>query len=106
MILYTPILWADGFTPLPNLMILKSSQRGNATLIAHEKVHQNQMRRDGVLKFWFRYLTPEWRLIYEVEAYKESYRLRPESLYFYAKSLAEDYCLDISTDEAMRLIRG
>ena len=106
MILYVPWLWADGFTPLPNLMILRSSQRDNQTLIAHERVHQAQMRRDGVLRFWFRYATQQWRLEYEVEAYKESYRLRPESLYFYAQALSEKYWLDVSVDECVELIRG
>lgn len=106
MILYTPILWADGFTPLPNLMILKTSHRDDQVLIAHERVHQMQMRRDGVLKFWFRYATKKGRLEYEVEAYKKSYRLRPESFYYYAKALSEKYWLNVTVDEAVELIRG
>ena len=106
MIVHVPWLWADGFTVLPNLMFIKTSHKDDQVLIAHERVHQNQMRRDGVLTFWFRYLIPEWRLNYEVEAYKESYRLRPESLYFYAKTLAENYKLNITVDQAIELISG
>jgi hypothetical protein len=77
MILFTRLLfWADGFTPFPWLIVLHPRMRhasGLASLLAHERKHQEQMRRDGWLRFVWRYLfVQKWRLSYEVEAYRVS----------------------------------
>jgi len=60
-----------GFTTSPWLVLIASSQKDNAALIAHERCHQMQMRRDGLLTFWWGYLTSKHaRLAYEIEAYR------------------------------------
>jgi hypothetical protein len=60
-----------GFTTSPWMILIASSQKDNTALIAHERCHQMQMRRDGLLTFWWGYLTNKHaRLAYEIEAYR------------------------------------
>jgi len=87
-------------------MILSSEHKNNTPLIEHEKVHQMQQRRDGLLTFWWRYFTNrEWKLAYEVEAYKRWIEVKPEDENLCARWLAFSYGFDITVDEAYRLLR-
>lgn len=50
---------------------------GDARLIAHERVHEDQMRRDGVLRFcaqyiWWSLRHGHWMNPYEIEARERS----------------------------------
>jgi hypothetical protein len=45
-------------------------KRGEENCLQHELVHIEQQRRDGLLRFGWRYLTrPEWLIRYEAAAY-------------------------------------
>jgi len=104
MILYPKYLFAAGFTPLPNLMFIKAQFKNSVALHKHEETHQMQMRRDGLLKFWFRYLfSKKYRLNYEVEAYRVQIS-HGASLDGCAKHLAEMYFLGIDIDQAKKLL--
>jgi len=105
MILYPKYLFAAGFTPLPNLMFIKAQFKHSIALHKHEETHQMQMRRDGLLKFWARYLLhPCCRLAYEVEAYKVSIEYGTP-LDVCAVHLANMYYFDITVDQARDLLK-
>lgn len=94
-----------GSAPFPWLMILAYDQRNNAALIAHERCHQEQQRRDGLLTFWWRYMTSKsWRLSYEVEAYKVWLRVAPEDEWIVCRMLAGSYDFDLTIEKARELL--
>jgi hypothetical protein len=77
LVLRVPLImmFGDGLTLCPWLVLIRwevsAFQRKH--LIPHELCHVAQMRRDGVFKFWWRYMTSQKeRLAYEVAAYKVS----------------------------------
>jgi hypothetical protein len=104
VILYPRWFPVAGFTPLPNLMFIRSDCRDNLALIKHEETHQTQQRADGVLTFWFRYLfSKKHRQAYEVEAYKCQI-FHGASLKICAIFLSSMYYLDITVEEAEKLL--
>jgi hypothetical protein len=59
-----------GSAPFPWLIFVSVDYKDHAALIAHERCHQDQQRRDGLLRFWWRYITDKTaRQDYEIEAY-------------------------------------
>ena len=105
MIIYTKLLPVGGFTPLPNLMFIKEQYRNDKPLHLHEQTHQEQMRRDGLLTFWFRYaLSKKHRQAYEVEAYKVQIAAGA-SLESCANHLVNMYYLGITIEEARELLK-
>lgn len=95
--------WASA--PVPWLIIVGKSWKNHVALIAHEQCHQGQQRRDGVLTFWWRYLTNKsWRLAYEVEAYKVWLEVNPLDEWRVVHWLASNYNLGISTKDARELL--
>ena len=105
MIFYPRYFPVAGLTLLPNLMFIRKDCRDNVPLIEHEKTHQNQMRRDGVLKFWFCYLfLPKYRQAYEVEAYRVSI-VHGASIDACAVHLAEMYFLGLTFEQAKELLK-
>ena len=91
--------------PFPWLIIVAKSQKGNAALLAHERCHQSQQRRDGVVRFWWRYATNKaWRLAYEVEAYKVWLKVNLVDEWRVVHWLANNYNLGISTKDARELL--
>lgn len=107
-LLYTRLLlWADGMTVAPGLVLIHPRARGNAGLLAHEQVHCEQMRRTGTLKFWWLYVSSRrFRLACEVEAYRASLRHHQGALRYFAAHLAGGYFLGITAEEAERLLAG
>jgi hypothetical protein len=101
VIVHTRLLvWACGMTLTPRLIVLHPRWRHDAGLIAHEKVHAMQMRRDGLLRFWWRYATSRrHRLAYEVEAYRVSMD-HGCTLASAARTLATGYWLGIDERQA------
>lgn len=78
------------------------------TIPAHERIHAKQQlelgKYFGFLKFWWIYATDKQkRLAWEVEAYKESYRLNPVGLNNYAKYLCQ-YGVNLSHADAIKLL--
>ena len=104
MVFYPKYLFAAGFTPFPWLMFIRADSKGSVSLHKHEETHQQQMRDDGILLFWFRYLfSKQWRLQYEVEAYKVQIAAGAP-LEGCADYLSRMYYLDITIDQARKLL--
>ena len=104
MILYPKYFPVAGFTPLPWLMFIRESSSESLPLHKHEETHQQQMRDDGILLFWFRYLfLKQWRLQYEVEAYKVQIAAGAP-LEGCADYLSRMYYLSITIDQARKLL--
>jgi len=102
---YTSLLFfADGFTLSPNLIIINKKCKGDQALVAHEQTHVRQMQRDGKWTMRWRYVTSKnWRLAYELEAYRESVRVDPRPQ-LYAKYLTDEYGLGLSYEDAVALL--
>ncbi len=93
-------------TLAPGLILIHPRCRGDAGLLAHEQVHVRQMRRDGLLRFWWRYMTSRaHRLAYEVEAYRVSLAYG-SSLASVARTLATGYWLGINEQQARAALAG
>lgn len=105
MIVYSRLLvWACGMTLAPRLIVIHPRYRGNAGLLAHERVHVAQMRRDGLLRFWWRYaFSRRHRLAYEVEAYRVS-MAHGCTLASAARTLATGYWLGIDEAQARQAL--
>jgi hypothetical protein len=88
----------------PALIIV--GRKAGADLIAHEKVHAQQMRDAGWLRYVWRYLFyRDWRMLYEVEAYTTSARIMPHNIDFFARTLAGfPYFLGITAAQAKSAI--
>jgi hypothetical protein len=98
------LVWASGMTVTPRLIVIHASCRGDRGLIAHEQVHAMQMRRDGLLRFWWRYATSRsHRLAYEVEAYRVSIS-HGYPLGSAARTLANGYWLRIDEAQARQAL--
>tara|TARA_R110002126_G_scaffold141146_7_gene286064 strand:+ start:2065 stop:2385 length:321 start_codon:yes stop_codon:yes gene_type:complete len=106
MVLYPKYLFGiAGFTPLPNLMFIRYDCRNSEPLHIHEGVHQQQMRDDWTVVFWFRYLSSKkWRQHYEVEAYKAQVAAG-ENRDACALYLSGLYYLDLSFEQAVELLK-
>ena len=75
-------------------------------LIAHERCHQDQMARDGTLRFYWRYFTSKQaRQEYEVEAYRVWVQVEPNDMWRCVRALTGSYGLDITDQEAMDLLK-
>ncbi len=105
MIIYTRLLWfAAGFAPLPNVILIHPKYRNDLPLHVHEKVHQEQMRRVGLIAFWWRYLTDkDFRQACEVEGYKVQVA-RGADLNACARNLATKYRLNLTIEQALKLL--
>ena len=90
------IIWRNGICPLPGFMMfgfwgsaitpwlifVANDHKDNLALIAHERCHQEQQRRDGTLTFWWRYITDKTaRQDYEIEAYRVWLDVAPNDRY-------------------------
>lgn len=100
--LYVPEVMLFGFTGItiaPWLGLISRDQRNNSVLHAHEARHCFQQRRDGVLRFWWRYLTSrDWRRTYEVDACRAGHALDPSVTWRWAHYLANELELFGPTD--------
>jgi heme/copper-type cytochrome/quinol oxidase subunit 3 len=94
-----------GFTTSPWMILIASSQKDNAALIAHERSHQMQQRRDGLLTFWFGYLFNKTkRLNYEVEAYKVWLDIQPHDYNKVMFWLEHGYNTNLTKAEISKLL--
>ena len=108
LVLPAPFLFGYwGSAPFPWLLILSRDYKDHAALIAHERCHQSQQRRDGTLTFWWRYLTNKsHRLDYEVEAYKVWIEVAPNDRYMLAQWLSNNYGFDLTPMRALMLLES
>jgi len=103
MILHLPI--NRGICLTPWLIIIPKWARGDAAYLAHEQVHAEQLRRIGVIRFWWRYLRDKrFRLAMEIPAFKAQCAI-DKNYTHWAWCLATEYNLDISQEQAFNCIR-
>lgn len=87
-------------------MFIRADYKDDAPLIKHEQTHQQQMRNDGVLVFWAKYLfNRKCRQAYEVEAYKVQIAAGA-NIDLCAGYLASMYYLSITVDQAKDLLHN
>ncbi|MDR3384210.1 hypothetical protein [Cupriavidus basilensis] len=92
----------DGFAPGPLILVRPGVSQA---LIEHEKVHVRQFWRSGGLMGVLYLASPRWRLRFELEAYREQLRhCEPGAAHHFARMLARHYRLDISQEQAYRLL--
>ena len=100
------LFWARGMAVFPWLILIHPSRRGDEALLAHERKHCEQMQRIGWPRFWWQYaIDPGFRLEMELEAYRVTLQHRPHALEDIARTLASEYHLDLSVEEARDLLR-
>lgn len=105
MVLYPPFLPVAGITLAPALILIRRNRRADFALLMHEETHADQMRRDGWLRFVWRYLTSrKHRQSYEVQAYRTQIDYGG-SLQSAARNLSRLYLLGISEDQAKELLQ-
>jgi hypothetical protein len=113
------ILFQKGICPLPSIMLMgfwgvsitpwlmfvSIEHKDHEALIAHERCHQDQQRRDGLLTFWWRYFTnKQARQDYEVEAYKVWVQVAPKDLERCVWYLTKSYEFDLTDEQARQLL--
>ena len=87
-------------------IVIDRSAWSKSALIAHERCHQQQMARDGTLRFYWRYFTnTEARQDYEIEAYRVWVQVEPNDMWRCVRALTGSYGLDITDQEAMELLK-
>jgi hypothetical protein len=77
--------------------------KNDVALIEHEKTHQRQFWKNP-LHGYFYLFSKAYRLKVEVEAYRVQLQYDPSGLDDFAKYLSENYNLDITFDEAKKLL--
>ena len=91
---------------MPSLILIPRWAKGNVPYLAHEQVHAMQQEVDGVLTFWWRYLTSKaHRQAYEVEAYKVQIA-NGASIFSCAIQLSNGYGLNLTQAEALKLLES
>jgi hypothetical protein len=105
MILYTNWLIPPRFQAITYgpLIVIRPSRKGDEGLLAHERVHVEQFKRNPF--FGLAYLfSKKKRLQYEVEAYRVQLKYHPDRLGAFANALATKYRLGITQGEAELLL--
>ena len=105
MIFYTDLMPArfSGYTIGPFILI-RPRCKGDAGLLAHEKVHVSQFWRSlGILPLLSLFV-PSLRLKFEVEAYRKQLESSPDSALVFAGFIATKYGLSITVADALRLL--
>ena len=75
-----PVFWFGNILGITLYPLIIYKHRPRTWLRNHEWIHVDQVRRDGWLRFYWRYITSHyWRETYEREAYK--YQSRPREVY-------------------------
>lgn len=107
MILYTnhliPVKFA-GYTIGPFIFI-RPEYKYDKGLLAHEKVHVAQWFRTFGLHGLFYTFNESYRLKSEVEAYKVQLQYSPGNELRFAGFISEKYNINITTKEAMELLK-
>jgi hypothetical protein len=82
---------------------VREGVRDREGIIAHEMVHVDQQRRDGIWKFHWRYVvSKKWRLAYEAEAYALDVSTGRRTFEWAARSLSSKLYLNMCTFEEAR----
>lgn len=95
----------DGAAWGPNIIVINKDYWNKKPLIAHERCHQDQQRKDGWLTFYFRYFTSkEWRLKYELEAYRVWVAVAPEDIHRIVNVMMNSYGFNLSYSDALEAL--
>lgn len=95
----------DGAAWGPNIIVINKDYWNKKPLIAHERCHQEQQRRDGWITFYFRYFTSkEWRYKYELEAYRVWVKIEPEDIHRITNVLMNSYGFNLTYEEAYKAL--
>ena len=90
----------------PSIIVIDKNNKNKEALIAHERVHQEQQRKYGWLKFYFKYLTnKQFRFKMEVEAYKAWLEVLPNDLEKVIWWLLNSYNTSASREEIIKLLK-
>ena len=106
-VIYTNSIIPDKFAGLTlgPIILIRPQYVNDTGLLEHEKVHVRQFWRTlgffGIRYFLFK----KYRLKYELEAYKEQLKYYPtDKRSLFAHYLATKYNLDITQEEALKLL--
>ena len=90
----------------PSIIVIDKNNKDKEALIAHERVHQEQQRKYGWLKFYFKYLTnKQFRFDMEVEAYKSWLVVAPADQEKVIWWLLNSYNISSTREEIIKLIK-
>ena len=90
----------------PSIVVIDKNNKNKEALIAHERVHQEQQRKYGWLKFYFKYLTnKQFRFKMEVEAYKAWLEVLPNDFEKVIWWLLNSYNTSASREEIIKLLK-
>jgi len=108
MILFTNFGIPKGFAGATRgpFIFVRPEYRHDKGLIAHEKVHRWQWWRTlGIHSFLYLFVE-DYRLRAEIEAYKVQMEYSPENAKRFAEFIATKYRIDISADDALKMLLG
>lgn len=90
----------------PSIIVIDKNNQNKEALIAHERVHQDQQRKYGWFKFYFKYLTNnQFRFEMEVEAYKAWLQVTPNDIEKVIWWLLNSYNISKSREEIIKLLK-
>ena len=90
----------------PSIIVIDKNNKSKEALIAHERVHQEQQRKYGWFKFYFKYLTnKQFRFEMEVEAYKAWLQVLPSDFEKVIWWLLNSYNISASREEITKLLK-
>ncbi len=90
----------------PSIIVIDKNNKNKEALIAHERVHQEQQRKYGWFKFYFKYLTnKQFRFEMEVEAYKAWLQVLPNDFEKVIWWLLNSYKVSTSREEIIKLLK-
>ena len=90
----------------PSIIVIDKNNKSKEALIAHERVHQEQQRKYGWLKFYFKYLTnKQFRFEMEVSAYKAWLQVLPNDFEKVIWWLLNSYNISASREEIIKLLK-
>ena len=93
----------SGYTIGP-IILIRPAKKGDAGLLAHEKVHVAQFWRSlGILPLLSLFV-PSLKLKFEVEAYRKQLEFNPDSALVFAGFISTKYGLSITVADAMKLL--
>ncbi len=91
----------------PSIIVIDKNNKNKEALIAHERVHQEQQRKYGWLKFYFKYLTnKQFRFDMEVEAYKSWLVVAPADQEKVIWWLLNSYNISSTMEEIIKLLKN
>lgn len=108
-IFYTNFLVPEGSAGCTRgpFIFIRPEYKGDAGLLAHEKLHVRQgIIGLFVIHAWLYLLSDRYKLWCEVECYKEQAKYcKWDTLPLFALYISRDYGLDISVEDALVLLR-